>query len=506
MNARRIIHIGLVTVLALVLGLGGVTAWFATAGMRAPVTVAEPVYWPTEGWRTTTPEAAGYNSRAASDALQELHRRGIAIDSLMIIHNGYVALDAYFAPYDGSFAHNLASVTKSVMTTLIGIAADQGRIDLDKPMVSYFPDRTIANMDERKARLTVRQLASMVNGMESGCYEDDAGTVQSMRSHPDWLQAALDRPMVDEPGTKFCYDSPGMHILSGILQEATGQTALQFGQQYLFGPLGIHDAIWDVDPQGYNRGWGDLYLTPASAAKIGYLWLHQGNWDGKQIVSQAWVLGSVHPQIRPVNHDYAYGYGWWINNSHYFAAGRGGQEIRVFPTLNTVVVITGGGYDFSDIEGFLIPSVILSMVPRPDNAGGQAALQATLNSLGEAVEHPAVTFTPEIAKEVNGKTYQCENNPAGLESMALDLSDPSVAALDQRVQGQDVPWTIGLDGHYRIVADGDALRGYWEDEHTFRLEQFDIGTQVYRLKLEGTLAQVIVEGADLTINCRMATP
>ncbi len=504
MNAKRVIQIGLAAVLVLVLVLGGTSAWFATAGMRPPVQVADPDYWPTEGWRTTTPEAAGYNSQAVANALQELHQKGVAIDSLMIVHNGYVALDAYFAPYDGTFAHNLASVTKSVMTTLMGIAADQGRIDLDRPMASYFPDRTIANMDERKARLTVRQLASMVNGLESGCYQDDQGTIQRLRSHPDWLQAALDRPMVDEPGTKFCYDGPGMHMLSGILQEATGQTALEFGQQYLFGPLGIHDAIWDVDPQGYNRGWGDLYLTPASAAKIGYLWLHQGNWEGRQIVSKEWVLGSVHPQIRPVNHDYAYGYGWWINNSHYFAAGRGGQEIRVFPMQNTVVVITGGGYDFHDIEGFLVPSVIFSMVPRADNPKAQAVLQGTLASLREAVDHPAVTSTPEIAKEISGKTYQCANNAAGLESLKVDFLDPGAAALYQRVQGQDITWTIGLDGHYRIVPDGDALVGYWEDEHTFHLEVFDIGTQVYRVKFEGTQADVNAEGADLTINCKAA--
>jgi len=506
MNAKRIIYIVLASILVLVLVLGGTVAWYATSGFRPPVTVAEPAYWPTNGWRVTTPEAAGYSSRVASDALLEMRQKGVAIDSLMIVRNGYVALDAYFAPYDGSFAHNLASVTKSVMTTLIGIAADQGKIDLDKPMVAYFPDRTIANLDERKARITVRQLASMVNGMESGCFQDDPGTLARMRSHPDWLQAALDRPMVEEPGTKFCYDSPGMHILSGILQEATGQTALEFGQQYLFEPLGIHDAIWDVDPQSYNRGWGDLYLTPASAAKIGFLWLHKGNWDGKQIVSQEWVLGSVHPQIRPVDHDYAYGYGMWLNNSAYFAAGRGGQEIRVFPAWNTVMVITGGGYEYSDIEGFVTPSLILSLIPRADNPQGQAALQDTLKTLREPVDYPAVTSTPQIAKEITGKMYQCENNPAGLESMTLDFADPSAATLRQRVQGQDILWTIGLDGHHRIIADGDALVGYWEDEHTFHLEVFDVGTQVYQVQFEGTRAQVIIEGADLSISCRTATP
>src|SRR5512143_3073393 len=103
MNTKRIIHISLVTILVLVLGLGAATGWFATSGLRAPVTVPKPAYWPTDGWRTTTPEAAGYDSQVISDALQEMHDKGVAIDSLMIVRDGYVALDAYFAPYDGSF-------------------------------------------------------------------------------------------------------------------------------------------------------------------------------------------------------------------------------------------------------------------------------------------------------------------------------------------------------------------------------------------------------------------
>ena len=106
----------------------------------------------------------------------------LSIDSLLIIRNGSVLLDAYFYPYDGTFPHDLASVTKSVMTTLIGIAADQGKLQLDQPMVSFFPDRTIANLDARKEHITVRHLAGMVNGFESGCMAGDEPTLDAMRS------------------------------------------------------------------------------------------------------------------------------------------------------------------------------------------------------------------------------------------------------------------------------------------------------------------------------------
>ncbi|HSN23644.1 MAG TPA: serine hydrolase domain-containing protein, partial [Methylomicrobium sp.] len=169
-------------------------------------TLSEAEYWPTEGWQTATPEEDGFDSRRLAEGLLDLRENNEAIDSLLVISNGHVILDAYFSPYDGSFPHDLASVTKSFTTTLVAIAAAQGKLDLDKPMVTYFPERTIANLDERKQNMTVRDLAGMVNGMDSGCLAKDGPTLDAMRAQPDWVQAALDRKMVAEPGDRFCYD------------------------------------------------------------------------------------------------------------------------------------------------------------------------------------------------------------------------------------------------------------------------------------------------------------
>ena len=229
---------------------------------------------------------------------------GTPIDSLTVIRNGSMLLDATFYPYNGMTVHKLASVTKSVMTTLIAIAANQGKLRLDQPMLEYFPDRTIANLDGRKEHITVRHLAGMANGFQSGCFDRDEQTLDAMRANPDWVQAALDRKVIHEPGSSFCYDSPGMHLLSAILQQATGMTALDFARQNLFEPLGIRNVVWESDPQGYSHGWGDLYLTPGDAAKIGYLWLNSGVWEGKQIVPAAWVEDSVKVQMEAIPDDY----------------------------------------------------------------------------------------------------------------------------------------------------------------------------------------------------------
>jgi len=208
-----------------------------------------------------------------------------------------VVVDAYFYPYDGQTVHDVASVTKSVMTTLIGIAADQGKLELDQPLVSFFPGRTIANRDAGKEHITVRHLASMSSGLDCTADYDEA-TLREMQASSDWVQFTLDRPMIDEPGSRFVYCSPGMHLLSAILQQATGMTALDFARQNLFEPLGIHDVIWPADPQGVTHGWGDLYMHPHDMAKLGYLWLNHGQWGGRQIVSRAWVEDSAKVQIK----------------------------------------------------------------------------------------------------------------------------------------------------------------------------------------------------------------
>jgi CubicO group peptidase (beta-lactamase class C family) len=252
----RIIVIGLTAVVAVIL-----LAIVIIPRLLNSKQVPDQTFWPTQGWRISTPEEQGFDSTVLADGLLALQEGNVHIDSLLIIRNGYVVLDAYFYPYDRSIPHKLASVTKSIMTTLIGIAVDQGAIQLDQPMVSFFPDREIANLDARKDQVTIRHLVSMQNGFASGCLVGDEATLNKMRSNPDWVQAALDRKVTVEPGTGFCYDSPGMHLLSAILQEATGMTALEFARQNLFKPLGIQEVYWQSDPQGYTHDMDGVTYT-----------------------------------------------------------------------------------------------------------------------------------------------------------------------------------------------------------------------------------------------------
>jgi CubicO group peptidase (beta-lactamase class C family) len=499
---------------AAVLLLVGIAAvlWFLVPGFRkgltgdvpvsspAPTYVAE--YYPTDVWRTSTPEEQGFDSVILAQGLQSLQNQNL--DSLLIIRNGYVILDATFFPYDGIFFHDLASVTKSVTTTLIGIAAGQGKLQLDQPMVSYFPDRTIANLDDRKQNITVRNLAGMVNGMQSGCLAADDPTLTAMRSQPDWIQAALDRPMLNPPGKVFCYDSPGMHILSAILSQTTGMTEQEFAQQYLFDPLDIKDFYWEIDPQGYNHGWVDLWLKPQDAARIGYLFLHHGAWDGQQIVPQDWVSEAVKSHVG-TGQGSDYGYGWWVSDDSYYAMGRGGQNIKVYPAFNIIVVTTGSYFSYATLdpileEAFVDPNNLL-----PANPDGMAQLESVLSEIKQGQGLQPASYLPEIANIISGKTYQCSPNKDGINSFRFEFNDLQVMKLFMEQNGQKVEWNVGLDGNYRLSPDG-LIRGYWASDSKFILQQFDIGTRIREINFDKEQLELIIPEMNMTLKCQMQHP
>lgn len=467
-------YVWLVAVLAVVAAVVYFAYWRPQEGEKTP----GPVYWPTQGWQSSLPEEEGMDSAKLADALLAIQANDIDIHSLLIIRDGRILLDAYFYPYDGTVPHDLASVTKSFTTTLVAIAADQGKLQLDQPLLSLFPGRPIANRDALKEKVTVRQLTSMSSGFECMGFEQDEGTLNAMYASPDWVQFALDRPMVREPGTQFVYDSPGMHLLSASLQQATGMTEAEFARQNLFEPLGIKDVIWPADPQGFTDGWGDLHLQPRDAAKLGYLWLNHGVWDGKQIVSREWVDSSGQTQIKTGLED-DYGYGWWVLSgdfgNQYEARGRGGQLVSVLPQLNLILVATGAGYDMDKVTPLLVPALV-SDKALPANPAGVEKLNAALAQIVKAPAPQPVAPLPALARSISGQTYVLDPNPAGLKSVRLDFDGSSQAVLQLAYDDNrpSPPQPVGLDGVYRLSPGEYDLpqgwRGSWTDENTLMLE------------------------------------
>jgi hypothetical protein len=283
-------------------------------------------------------------------------------------------------------------------------------------------------------------------------------------------------------------------------------TELDFARQYLFEPLGIKDVIWETDPQGYVHGWGDIHLNPEDSARLGYLWLHGGNWEGKQIVSASWVSESIQAQSRMVGNDYGYGYGWWVSPVDFYAEGREGQFIRVIPSINTVVVITGGGDIIDQVMPLLVKTLLTSTQPLPENPAGLRQLETTLTLLAkDSAPQPAASL-PDTALAISGKIYECDSNEVSVNSLRFDFNHSEVATLYVTRHNMEMVWPVGLDGRYRLSAEGQGQRGYWQDANTFVFETFDIGHLTRQLNFDGDTLELVIPEAGLTITCHVQNP
>lgn len=466
----------------------------ALFGSGALAASAEDAPWPTHEWRHSSPEAQGLDSDALAEAFDYVRDHDTRIHSLTIVRNGHIVLDAYFWPFQNGQLHDVASVTKSVTTTLAGIAAGQGAFaGLSRPLTSIFSGRAIANLDDRKQRLSLRHLMSMTSGLDCRAAPGEV-TLRQMLSSDDWTKFMLDRSTSDEPGSRFEYCSGGMHLLSAAISKATGFSAFDFAKRELFSPLGIVNVTWPSDAQGVSYGWGDLRLEPRDMAKLGYLWLNNGRWEARQLIPKSWMEAAIQPQASPPYTDQKYGYGFWLHTSRrppeFEAVGRGGQRITVVPEKNIVVVFTGGDFEPGEIGAF-IGRALKSDQPLPENPSGAARLATAVKEA--AMPRLPASYVPPLAKRVSGRRYTLAANPLNLKSFVLTFSAVSGPQLElDRGDRRDEPRPMGLNGVARLSSGGPsgatvALTGAWERENTLFIEYNEVGgINTYRLRLRFT--------------------
>ena len=292
------------------------------------------------------PQSDYSSARTAAAALPQLH-------SLLVSHQGKLVLEHYAPKHSASRMANIKSASKSVIATLVGIAIDAKLIpSTDAPIVRWYPELR-KDPDRRKQSITIGNLLSMQTGLESTSGENYGRWVSSR----NWVRAALDRPMLSDPGTSMEYSTGTSHILSAILTRATGRSTHQFASDALAAPLGITLARWPRDPQGIYMGGNEMLMTPRQMIAYGELYLNRGRARGRQIVSAQWVDTSCVPRTRSRwDPDREYGYGWWIQDfgGHRacFAWGFGGQYIWVFRDLDLVVVATSATTVSEDRWGY----------------------------------------------------------------------------------------------------------------------------------------------------------
>ena len=451
--------------------------------------------WPTKEWLTSTPEEQGMDS--VSLARLVVYGGSHSFDSLLVVRHGRIVTEAHYAPYTGDIPHEIFSSTKAVTGTLLGMIYEDGLLDrLDHPMLDFFADRRVANVDARKKAITVQNLLDMTSGVDwdQGFENGKEQSRIDLERSSNWTQFVLDRPMAHTPGEVFNYSNGDADLVSAIIAKLTGKLAEDYAREKLFGPLGITNWHWDRDPQGLTIGDGMLTLLPRDMAKVGYLYLHHGEWEGRQLLPSGWADVLNHTTVNmhasyDANQSYS-NFFWVFPERHvYMAVGIRGQLIAVFPDLDIVAVTTARKYVSYRA---LINGVFDAVRSRSTLSPNLNAVEALANAIQDgAVEKPtSVGPTPEIAAAVSGKTYKFPDNYLGLRSLTLFLTDPH-PRFEFEIHSHyatgpsgtyEVP--IGLDGLYRKGSSWlfnpnpgkiPAAKGTWLNGQTFVIDMQDLG-------------------------------
>jgi CubicO group peptidase (beta-lactamase class C family) len=312
-------------------------------------------YWPTEDWQSADPASLGMKAEMLSTELVSAIQSDYSnVNGLIVVRKGAIAFEKYFNGYGPDDAHHMTSVTKSVISALIGIAIHTGYIEnVDQKVLDFFPEYSLEAAEGQKKEIAIRHLLTMTAPYP---YKDWQEPLDKLSMQADWAKFALD--MLGQGGEigKFKYSTAGAHLLSAIISRSTGMCAREFANKHLFKPTGMREIPdphmqsfefedlfgkkvkgWINDPKGISTGGWGLTLRPRDMARFGFLYLKRGKWDDKQIIPEAWVAEST--AMNP----YRYGYLWWLREEDgifsYAAIGDGGNLISVIPEKDLVIAI-----------------------------------------------------------------------------------------------------------------------------------------------------------------------
>jgi CubicO group peptidase (beta-lactamase class C family) len=352
--------------------------------------VKNPEYWPTDQWNISTPEAQGMDSSILAKTLKQLP--GSNIHSMVLVRNGYLVAEAYNADTQPDKAQDILSATKSITSALTGIAIQDGKLKGTSHKLSEFFPQLVGNAPDKSA-ITIDNLLTMTSGLKW----DNEGEKSSneMVDSEDWVKYVLGQPVVGKPGKDFMYSNGNAHVMSAILQKVTNMPTSKYAEQKIFEPLGIHDVEWYQDPQNIDIGAFSVHMKARDMAKIGFLYLHDGQWNNKEVIPAKWVEATLkkHDDAEYADGSIgSYGYFWWLKNmvvdgtdkriNMFYAAGSGGQRIYVLPEQNMVAVFTS-----NTANSFVTETVLAQMVgairsdkPLPVNPDGVNGLNDAIKS------------------------------------------------------------------------------------------------------------------------------
>lgn len=444
------------------------------------------------------PEAQGVSSKAvrefvlAADQVDSFH-------SVMVVRHGKIVAEGWWSPYDAETRHELYSLSKSFTSTAVGLAAAEGKLAVDDPVLKFFPEDAPADPSAHLKAMRVSDLLRMSTG-----HQDEPKRPEG----EVWTKVFLAHPVAHKPGTHFLYNTSGTYMASAIVQKATGQTVLDYLRPRLFEPLGIDDPYWGESPQGVSLGGYGLSVRTEDIAKFGQLYLQKGRWNGRQLVPESWVEAATKLQTSngsDPRSDWEQGYGyqfWRSRHGAYRGDGAFGQYCIVMPDRDAVVAITSGVKDMQGVLDLVWDKLLpgLHDAPLPADPAARDALAETLRGLKMRTPEGAAEPGPSV--QASGRTFAFPDNARKLESVRVEPGEGSTT-LVLRAGGAEHRIPCGRGEWARSTA---AIAGFpeqpvaasaaWtaDDELTAHVVLVQTPFRItYRIKFDGDRATVAPE-------------
>jgi len=327
-----------------------------------------------DNWTISTPDKEGMDMELIKEVVLKISNDYEGIDGIVVVRHGKLVLDEYFNGYDPEKQHKAFSITKSIVGALVGIAIEQGHITSENDSIKDYMGSYLTDKNPALQNLTVKHILTMTTGLEWVELGDMNSQGMRLPYTNDWIEFVLKLPIVSTPGTTYNYSSGNVTLLAPIIKNSTGIQADEFADKYLFSPLGIKNYEWvkmsefwtkteDGEIPGvkepkslkfdtlfseFPSTQAGLKMVPRDIAKFGQLYLNNGLWNGKRILTEDWISKSTQPQFN----NKEYGYLWRLTEygfndkkiKCYYGTGFGLQKLYVFPTLDLVVVLTQQNY------------------------------------------------------------------------------------------------------------------------------------------------------------------
>lgn len=398
----------------------------------------------------STPEAQGISSAAITAFLEAVEAHDCGLHSLMLLRHGHVVAEGWWSPYAPGMPHMLFSLSKSFTSTAVGLAAAEGRLSVDDPVLAFFPQEAPRKPSENLAAMRVRHLLSMSTG-----HDHDTTEHLYKRRDGDWPKAFLARPVAHAPGTHFLYNTGATYMLSAIVQRVTGQTLLDYLGPRLFAPLGIEGATWETCPRGVNTGGFGLSVKTEDIARLGQLYLQRGVWQGQRLLPEAWVADassrhSASGSSAGSDWEQGYGYQFWLcRHGAYRGDGAFGQFCVIMPQQDAVVAITAGAPGMQAVLDLVWEHLLPAMAdaPRPEDASAHEAMTRKLENL--ALAPVAGRETSPLASAISGRRYHFTEKRSPVQAISFDFGgDTPICTLHDGLSEHQVScgrglWTLG---------------------------------------------------------------